>query len=92
MRFMMINLLLVCLLLFGIAYLAFGDTETILRSATLSRPVVSTAQDHDPSVHNFGEFNFSYLCSRIRLFWGDPDSISMQVNIDIIYGGNSDEM
>ena len=90
MRFMMINLLLVCLLLFGIAYLAFGDTETISRSTTLSCPVVSTAQDHDPSVHNFGEFNFSYLCSRIRLSWGDPDS--MQVNIDIIYGENSDEM
>ena len=29
MRFMMINLLLVCLLLFGIAYLAFGDVETL---------------------------------------------------------------
>ena len=28
MRFMMINLLLVCLLLFGIAYLAFGSVET----------------------------------------------------------------
>ena len=26
MRFLMINLLLVCLLLFGIGYLAFGDT------------------------------------------------------------------
>ena len=29
MRFMMINLLLVCLLLFGIAYLAFGDVEML---------------------------------------------------------------
>ncbi len=29
MRFMMINLFLVCLLLFGIAYLAFGDVETL---------------------------------------------------------------
>ncbi len=28
MRFMMINLFLVCLLLFGIAYLAFGDVQT----------------------------------------------------------------
>ena len=28
MRFLMINLILVCLLLFGIGYLAFGDTET----------------------------------------------------------------
>ncbi len=27
MRFLMINLILVCLLLFGIGYLAFGDTE-----------------------------------------------------------------
>ena len=30
MRFLMINLILVCLLLFGIGYLAFGDTETVL--------------------------------------------------------------
>ena len=29
MRFLMINLLLVCLLLFGIGYLAFGDDETV---------------------------------------------------------------
>ena len=29
MRFLMINLILVCLLLFGIGYLAFGDTEEI---------------------------------------------------------------
>ena len=29
MRFMMINLLLVCLLLFGIAYFAFGEVETL---------------------------------------------------------------
>ena len=28
MRFLMINLILVCLLLFGIGYLAFGDTGT----------------------------------------------------------------
>ncbi|MDE0013169.1 MAG: hypothetical protein OXU36_18640 [Candidatus Poribacteria bacterium] len=28
MRFLMINLILVCLLLFGIGYLAFGDTDT----------------------------------------------------------------
>ena len=27
MRFLMINLILVCLLLFGIGYLAFGDTQ-----------------------------------------------------------------
>lgn len=30
MRFLMINLILVCLLLLGIGYLAFGDTETVL--------------------------------------------------------------
>ena len=29
MRFTMINLFLVCLMLFGIAYLAFGDVETL---------------------------------------------------------------
>ncbi len=29
MRFLMINLILVCLLLFGIGYLAFGDTAEI---------------------------------------------------------------
>ena len=28
MRFVMINLILVCLLLFGIGYLAFGNVET----------------------------------------------------------------
>ena len=30
MRFLMINLLLVCLLLFGIGYLAFGNDETVV--------------------------------------------------------------
>ena len=30
MRFLMINLLLVCLLLFGIGYLAFGSDETVV--------------------------------------------------------------
>lgn len=30
MRFLMINLLLVCFLLFGIGYLAFGDDETVM--------------------------------------------------------------
>ncbi len=30
MRFLMINLLLVCLLLFGIGYLAFGYDETVV--------------------------------------------------------------
>ncbi len=30
MRFLMINLLLVCLLLFGIGYLAFGCDETVV--------------------------------------------------------------
>ena len=30
MRFLMINLLLVCLLLFGIGYLAFGADETVV--------------------------------------------------------------
>ena len=30
MRFLMINLLLVCLLLFGIGYLAFGSDETVM--------------------------------------------------------------
>ena len=36
MRFLMINLILVFLLLFGIGYLAFGDTEvgTVLESNT----------------------------------------------------------
>ena len=29
MRFLMINLFLVCLLLFGIGYLAFGSDETV---------------------------------------------------------------
>ena len=30
MRFLMINLLLICLLLFGIGYLAFGYDETVV--------------------------------------------------------------
>ena len=30
MRFLMINLFLVCLLLFGIGYLAFGSNETVV--------------------------------------------------------------
>ncbi len=30
MRFLMINLFLVCLLLFGIGYLAFGSDETVM--------------------------------------------------------------
>ena len=30
MRFLMINLFLVCLLLFGIGYLAFGSDETVV--------------------------------------------------------------
>ncbi|MDE0425205.1 MAG: hypothetical protein OXN25_10080 [Candidatus Poribacteria bacterium] len=30
MRFLMINLILVCLLLFGIGYLAFGYDETVV--------------------------------------------------------------
>lgn len=37
MRFLMINLLLVCLLLFGIGYLAFGSDETVV-----------PAEQHDP--------------------------------------------
>lgn len=32
MRFLMINLLLVCLLLFGIGYLAFGCDEMVVRA------------------------------------------------------------
>ena len=34
MRFLMINLLLVCLLLFGIGYLAFGCDETVVPAET----------------------------------------------------------
>ena len=30
MRFLMINLFLICLLLFGIGYLAFGNDETVV--------------------------------------------------------------
>ena len=40
MRFMMINLLLVCLLLFGIAYLAFGDVETLPNPIPTSRAYI----------------------------------------------------
>ena len=32
MRFLMINLLLICLLLFGIGYLAFSNTESMCKS------------------------------------------------------------
>ena len=36
MRFVIVNLFIICLLLFGIGYLAFGDVETI------SKPVIDT--------------------------------------------------
>ncbi len=39
MRFLMINLILVCLLLFGIGYLAFGDIE------------IATGLESCPSLH-----------------------------------------
>ena len=39
MRFLMINLILVCLLLFGIGYLAFGDT------------VIEADLESDPCLH-----------------------------------------
>ena len=35
MRFLMINLLLVCLLLFGIGYLAFGSDEIVVPAEQL---------------------------------------------------------
>ena len=62
MRFLMINLLLICLLLFGIGYLAFGNTEPI------SKPEMGT----DVSIRQFvvGEMQRNLIIS--THFWGSP--------------------
>ena len=55
MRFLMINLLLVCLLLFGIGYLAFGCDET----------VVPTEQ-HDPHTEETLRASFGTFHKRLK--------------------------
>ena len=39
MRFVIINLFFICLLLFGIGYLAFGDVGTVVTSETCPQPI-----------------------------------------------------
>lgn len=39
MRFVIINLFLICLLLFGIGYLAFADVGTVVTSETCTQPM-----------------------------------------------------
>ena len=62
MRFLMINLLLICLLLFGIGYLAFGNTE----------PISKSEMGTDVSIRQFvvGEMQQDLIVS--TYFWGSP--------------------
>ena len=52
MRFLMINLILVCLLLFGIGYLAFGDTETGTVCDPHTAPHVHAIEDTPRKVYS----------------------------------------
>ena len=52
MRFVMINLLIVFLLLFGIGYLAFGHDDTLMTQGLLETDRATTQLEHQGTVKN----------------------------------------